>query len=141
MPASTTRLLVPIRYPITDKSAQTLARARELAMDRDDSTVEVLVLHVNLIQANDSAHEREIHRAVTPILDEVPFSVITRRAFLVEEAILDEAVSTMADVIIVGANQAPRWWRLVSRLLPSKPNIVGYLEQHIDPDVSVEVVA
>lgn len=136
-----TRVLVPIRYPITGQGAKTLAHAEKVAQDCEGERVEILVLHVNVIQRNGKAQEGEIRQAVRAIMDETPFTVITRRGFLLEETILEEARANQANTIVVGANQAPRWRRLVSRLFPIGPDIVSYLEDNTGPDVAVEKAA
>lgn len=137
--ARSTRILVPIRYPITGQSARTLTYAEEVAEECGDG-VQLLVLHVNVIQNGDRAREVEIRRAAQAILNRTSFTVVTRRGFLLEETVLDEARTSDVDVIVVGANQAPRWRQLLSRLLRTGPNIVPYLEEHTGADVAVEVV-
>lgn len=123
-----TTILVPIRYPLTDQSARTLAAAGRLA--HDHAPAELGVLHVNLYQTGDDTQTKELTRAISSTLDGVDASVITRRGFLVEEVILEEARSIRADIVVVGTNQQATWRRLLRRLLGNDPAVGSFLREH-----------
>jgi K+-sensing histidine kinase KdpD len=127
MPDQTT-ILVPIRYPLTDESAHTLAAAGRLGCEY--APANLIVLHVNLCQTSDRTQTRELTEAISSTINGIEASVITRSAFLVEEAILDEATQNGADIVVIGANQKPRWRRLIGRLLGNDPAIGSYLRKH-----------
>lgn len=134
--AARTTILVPIRYPLTDESAQTLAAAGRLAQQH--APTDLWVLHVNLYQFDDKTQTEELTRAISSTLDDVDASVSTRRGFLVEEVILKEATQINADVVVVGANQRTRLRRLLSRVLGNEPDVGSFLQENA-PD-GVEVV-
>lgn len=123
-----TTILVPIRYPLTDKSARTLAAAGRLAHDR--APADVRVLHVNLFQTGDQTQTVELTQAISSTLEDVEASVATRQGLLVEEVILEEATQIGADVIVVGANQQASWRRLLKRLLGNNLEIGAFLREH-----------
>lgn len=123
-----TVILVPIRYPLTDESSRTLAMAGRLAEERRPA--EVRVLHVNLLQYNGDVQTVELTRAISSVLDGVEASVTTRRGFLVEEVILEEAAGAGADVIVVGTDRDTLWRRLVRRLIGNEPRIGAYLDEN-----------
>lgn len=127
MPEETV-ILVPIRYPLTDESARTLAAAGHIA--REHAPADVNVLHVNLMQYKGDTQTGELTSAISSVLDGVEASVTTRRGFLVEEVILQEANQMEADVIVVGADSNHRWRRLVRRLLGNEPAVGAYLREH-----------
>ena len=135
-----TTILTPIRYPLTAQSTQTLARAEQLASNVDAEQVHLLVLYVNLLHHHDDVQQAEIRQAITPLLDEVPVSVLTRRGFLVEEVILEEARQFEVDCIVIGKNQRARWRRLLTWLLQSEVELASFLQKNTRPDVAVEVV-
>ncbi|UHQ98142.1 universal stress protein (plasmid) [Natrinema zhouii] len=118
-------ILVPIRYPLTDRSIQTLTFANDLIKSNDDG--EVYVLHVNLFQNGDNAHRHEISRAVIPIFDECNPTVITRSGFLIEEIIATETIEIGADIVVLGKSQKPRWRRLLSKIVGNDPAVESYL--------------
>lgn len=130
-----TTVLVPIRYPLTDESARTLDAAGDIAADHDD--VEVVVVHVDRFQNNETTETTELTRAIRAVLDDVDTAVITRRGFFVEEVLLEEAEVLEADVVVVGASRTARWRRLLRRLLGNDPAVGTYLRQETDDDVEV----
>lgn len=133
-------ILTPIRYPLTVQSTQTLAHAEQLASTADTEQAHLLVLYVNLLHHHDDVQQAEIRQAINPLLDEVPVSVLTRRGFLVEEVILEEARHFEVDCIVVGENQRPRWRRLLTWLLRSEVELAPFLQKNTRSDVAVEVV-
>lgn len=130
-----TTILVPIRYPLTDKSARTLAAAGRLA--HDHAPANLIVLHVNLYQTADNTKTEELTRAISSTLDGVEASVITRRGFLVEEVILDEATQIDADIVVVGADQRATWRSILSRLLGNEPAVGSFLRDHSTEDIEI----
>ena len=135
-----TTLLVPLRYPLTEHSTQTLAYAQDLTSDTAEEDVHLFILYVNVFQQHDNVQEAEIRRAITPLLKEVPFTVLTRGGFLVEEIILDEAQNLDADYIVVGKNQRPWWLRIPSRLLGNDLKLASFLQKNTESNITVEVV-
>lgn len=127
MPEETV-VLVPIRYPLTDESSRTLAVAGRVAEDAQPAVIRVL--HVNLMQFNEDIQTVELTRAISSVLDGVEASVTTRRGFLLEEVILEEAEGTDADVIVVGSDRGPRWRRFLRRVVGNEPRIGAYLHEH-----------
>ena len=134
------KILTPLRYPLTAESTRTLAHAVELASDTDDEQVRLFVLYVNIFQYHDDVQEAEIRRAVTPLLNGVPVTVVTRQGFLVEEVILDEARQLDVDRVVIGKNQSPRWRRLLSWLVGGEVELAPFLRKNTGPGVAVEVV-
>jgi nucleotide-binding universal stress UspA family protein len=130
-----TTILVPIRYPLTDPSAQTLAAAGRLA--HDHAPADLRVLHVNLYQTGDKTQSTELTRAISSTLDGVEASVTTRQGFLVEEVILEEATQIDADIVVVGANQQPTWRRFLRRLFQNDPEVSTFLHDHTTDDIDI----
>lgn len=130
-----TTILVPIRYPLTDQSARTLAAAGRLA--HDHAPADLRVLHVNLFQTGDNTQTAELTRSISSTLDGVEASVTTRQGFLVEEVILEETTQIGADIVVVGANQQPTWRRILRRLLQNDPEVSTFLRAKTTPDTEV----
>ncbi|MEF8937288.1 universal stress protein [Halobacteriaceae archaeon SHR40] len=133
--ADETTILVPIRYPLTEQSARTLATAGRLA--RDHTPVDLTVLHVNLHQRGTTAQKREITRAVSSTLDGVDASVMIRQGYLVEEEILEEATQLDADIIVVGTNQQATWRKILSRTLGNDPEVGDHLRENTTADTEI----
>lgn len=130
-----TTILVPIRYPLTDESARTLAAAGRLAQQY--SPADLLVLHVNLFQSNENIQTEELTHAISSVLDDVTANVITRRGFFVEETILEEAVDIEADFVVVGVGQTAIWRKLIRRVIGNEPAVGSYLQANVTSDVEV----
>lgn len=128
-------ILVPIRYPLTAQSTQTLEHAGHLVDDYD--AAQLLVLHVNLFQHGQNTTSREIRRAIGPLVNDHPVAVRVCPGFLVEEVIREEAEANHADIIVLGQNQKPVWRRLLSRLVGNEPAIATHLRTHTDAEIEV----
>lgn len=124
-----------MRYPVNGNSRLTLERALEEAGDDGD----VVVLHVNLYQTGQKVSRGDLRREVEPHLDgktaDVYYAV--RRGFMVEEAILEEAVNSDVDVVVVGKTRAGRLRRAIRRLMGNDPEIEDFLSDHFDARIEV----
>jgi nucleotide-binding universal stress UspA family protein len=124
-----TRVLVPVRYPLSEHSKRTLASAIDLA---DEHDADLTVLHVNLYHRGDGVTRRDLKRGVERAFDclsRVRF--VVREGFLVEETILEEIVATDADVVVIGRKQVGRWRRAIRRII-GDPDIEGFLREKVD---------
>lgn len=124
-----TRVVVPVRYPLTDHSKSTLAEAIRVASEKDAT---LSVLHVNLYQNNGRVTRTELKTAVEDAFGHLPRTrYVVRSGLLVEETILDEIVSERADAIVIGQKQTGRWREVIRRLLDD-PNLERFLEEEVD---------
>ena len=130
-----TTILVPIRYPLTDQGAQTLAAAGRMAQENAPAALNVL--HVNLFQNGKNIQTEELTRAISSTLDDVKALVTTRQGFLVEEVILEEATQIDADIIVVGTNQQTVWRRFVRRLLGNDVEVGSFLRDHVTNGIEI----
>ena len=130
-----TTILVPIRYPLTDQGARTLAAAGRLAQEH--APADLRVLHVNLLQNGHTTRTQELTDAISSTLDDVDAVVTTRKGFLLEEVILEEASQINADVVVVGANQQAFWRKLLGRLLGNGTEVVSILRDRTANDIEV----
>jgi len=127
-----TRVVVPVRYPLTEHSRRTLSEALRVAEERD---ADLTVFHVNLYHNGGKVTRVDLKRAV-----ESEFGLLTRAryvvrdGFLVEETILDEIVSEEADVVVIGQKQLGRWRRMVRKVV-NDPDIESYLNEKLDCEV------
>jgi nucleotide-binding universal stress UspA family protein len=127
-----TRVVVPVRYPLTDHSEQTLAEAIRIADERDAA---LSVLHVNLYHRSRNVTRRDLRQAVESAFGRVPNArYVVREGFLVEETILEEVAAEAADVVVIGHKQAGRWRRML-RKLTSDPDIESYLREKLDVEI------
>ena len=127
-------VLVPVRYPLSEHSLETLREAVRIAGERDAALV---VLHVNLYQNGRPVTRAELKRAVESavgLLSNVRYTVT--RGFLVEETILKEVAAEGVDTIVIGHKQVGRWRRAFNRLIDD-PDIAEFLEANVDCEVVV----
>ena len=127
-----TRVVVPVRYPLSDHSRQTLETAIDLAGEHD---AELTVLHVNLYQNDSRVTRRELRRAVGRAFGQLEnVRYVVRSGFLVEETILDEVIGEDADYVVIGRKQAGRWRQMV-RSLVDDPDVESFLREKLDAQV------
>lgn len=131
-----TVFLVPIRYPLTEFSIETVKRAVELAADHENS--HLYILHVNLLHRDERATRDDLASAVTREfgpLQNASFHV--RSAFLLEEAILYEAVQQDADYVIIGRDTRARWRQILSDRLDIDVDLERFLRDHLNAELVV----
>lgn len=126
------QVVVPVRYPLSERSRGTLEEAIAVAEEREAT---LTVLHVNLYQDNHRVTRRQLRDAVERAFGTIPNArYVVRRGLLVEETILEEVAAGDADVVVVGKRQASRWQRMMRRLTDD-PDIEQYLKTELDAEV------
>lgn len=127
-----TRVVVPVRYPLSEHSERTLREAIRVAHDRD---AELTVLHVDLYQESRTVTRTDLKRAVESAVGVVENArYVVRKGFLVEKTILEEVAAETADVVVIGHKQAGRWRRMINTLVDD-PDIESYLREHLECEV------
>ncbi|MEF8906487.1 MAG: universal stress protein [Haloarculaceae archaeon] len=126
------QVVVPVRYPLSERSKATLEEAIGIAEEREAA---LTVLHVNLYQDNHRVTRRQLREAVERSFGTIPNArYVVRRGLLVEETILEEVAAEGAEVVVVGKRQASRWRRMMRRLTDD-PDIEQYLKNELDCEV------
>lgn len=124
-----TRVVVPVRYPLSTHSERTLRRAAEVAEEMD---AELTVFHVNLYQNGRRVTRRDLKSAVESAVGRIPGArYVVREGFIVEETILDEIAAERADVVVIGRKQVGRWRSTIRRLI-GDPDLESYLREELD---------
>lgn len=127
-----TQVVVPVRYPLTDKSRATLSDGIDAAREREAS---LTVLHVNVYQSGRKVSRAQLKAAVEREFGGVPdCRYVVRSGLLVEETILDEVAAQDADVVVIGKEQASRW-RSALRRVAGHADVERYLRQELDCEV------
>lgn len=127
-----TRVVVPVRYPLSNHSRATLRKAIEVATERGAA---LTILHVDLYQNGRNVTRSELKRAVEREfgpLSKVRY--VVRTGFLVEETILEEVAAEGADVVVVGEKQVGRWRSTIQRLV-GDPDIEAYLREELSAQI------
>lgn len=124
-----TRLVVPVRYPLTNRSKRTVAEAFSIAADSD---AEMTVLHVNLYQNGRTITQADLQSAIETEFGSVPHTTyVVRAGFLVEETIIDEVTGENADIVVIGQLHPSRWQRLLRRVFP-EADLEAVLKDRLD---------
>lgn len=123
------RLIVPVRYPLTNRSKRTLSEAFSVAHDYN---ADITVLHVNLYQSGRTITQTDLQYAVEAEFGRVPHKeYVVRTGFLVEETIIDEVIGENADIVVVGQIKSSWWQQILQRLL-SRPDVETALKERLD---------
>ncbi|MFB6183446.1 MAG: universal stress protein [Haloarculaceae archaeon] len=124
-----TKVVVPVRYPLTEQSRATLSEAIRVAEEED---AELTVLHVNQYQSNRGVSRSDLRRAVEEAFGHLPNTrYAVRKGLLVEETLLEELLEQRADVVVIGKRQLTPWRNMVRRLL-DEPDVEGVLRERLD---------
>lgn len=123
------RVVVPVRYPLTEHSRATVRAAHSIAEEED---AELTVVHVNLFQQGQEVSQRALKRAVEGAIGHIDDArFVVRRGFVVEETLLEEIAAEDADVVVIGEAQTARWRQMIGRLV-DEPDVERYLSEHLD---------
>jgi nucleotide-binding universal stress UspA family protein len=122
-------VLAPVRYPLAESSRKTLQRAIDLAAE-DGEEGHVTVLHVNLVHEGGRTSRRDLRAAVRREFGSFPAHFVVRDGFILEEAILDEAVGQGVDAVVVGASRRGRIERAIRRLT-GEVDLGRYLRENL----------
>ncbi|SIR20658.1 Universal stress protein family protein [Haladaptatus litoreus] len=123
------RVLVPVRYPLSEHSQRTLSEAIRVAEER---SADLTILHVNLYHRGNETNRTDLKRTVEQAFGGLANArYVVRDGFLIEETILEEVAATRADVVVIGRKQMGRWRRAIRRLVDD-PNIENFLREKID---------
>jgi len=124
-----TTVMVPVRYPLSEHSRATLARAIDVA---EAENADLTILHVNLYQHNGHVTRADLKSAVEDVFGHLPRTrYAIRTGLLVEETILEEVAAEGSDVVVIGKKQVGRWRQMVRRLVDD-PDVATYLENELD---------
>ncbi|MFW6376783.1 MAG: universal stress protein [archaeon] len=125
-------VVVPVRYPLSEHSEQTLQRAFEIA---DDRGAALTVLHINLYQQGKDVQRTDLKRAVEDRFGHLEDTrYVVRDGFLVEESVLEEVAREGADLVVIGHKQQGRWRRMLDKLFDN-PDVEGYLRDRLDIEI------
>lgn len=127
-----TLLVVPVRYPLSKRSKETLREAIKIAEERDAS---LTILHVDLYHDSHNVSRRDLKRAVEREFGGLANArYVIRKGFLVEETILEEVAAENADLVVIGSRQISRWRRLLRWFL-DEPNVDVFLREKLDCEI------
>ncbi|WP_158059528.1 universal stress protein [Halorussus halophilus] len=131
-----TGFLVPIRYPLQEGSVRTLKRAIELADEYENA--HLYILYVNLLHKGVHVERDDLVRAVKQEFDSLPnASYHVRNAFLLEEAILYEAIQQDVDYVVIGKDTRARWRQILSDRLDIDTDLEVFLQRHLNTKLVV----
>lgn len=131
-----TGFLVPIRYPLRESSVRTLKRAIELGDEYESA--HLYILYVNLLHKGEHVEREELVRAVGREFGSLPnASYHVRNAFLLEEAILYEAIQQDVDYVVIGKDTRARWRQILSDRLDIDTDLEVFLQRHLNTKLVV----
>lgn len=129
-------ILVPVRYPLKEQNVRTIKKALEIAEQQGDA--ELLILHINVIHEKERVTREDLVRAVEREFGRLANAVYdVNNAFLLEEAILNEAVQQKVEYVVIGKDRRARWRRILSYLLGRDVHLERFLQEHLTANLVV----
>ena len=128
-------VLASVRYPLTEKSKNTIRRALDTVDERPDA--HLVVLHVNLLQRGDEVTRADLRQAVRREFGNVDADYRVRDGVRLEEALLDEVARSDADAVVIGEDDQNRLLEAVERVLGVDADLESSLREQLDVDVEV----
>jgi nucleotide-binding universal stress UspA family protein len=126
------RVVVPVRYPLSKHSRETLRRAIEVAKERKAA---LTILHVDLYHQGRNVTRSELKAAVERVFGPIKNArYVVRSGFQVEETILEEVAAEGADVVVIGEQQVGPWRATIRRLV-GDPDIEAYLREELSAEI------
>ncbi len=104
------RVLVPLRYPITERGKKTLKKALE-AYNPEESSL--IFYHINLLYEDERISRKQLKMSVEELIPELKDSLnvvySVENSYLLDESILKKISTSRISAAILGASMAPRW--------------------------------
>jgi K+-sensing histidine kinase KdpD len=133
---SETTILVPVRYPLEEQNVRTIKKALDIAEQQGDAVLSIL--HINVIHKNERVTRDDLVSAVESKFGRLANARYeVSKAFLLEEAILNEAIQQKAEYVVIGKDRRARWRRILSSLLGKNVHIESFLQKHLNANLVV----
>ena len=125
-------IVVPVRYPLTERSRRTLREGRRIVKERDG---QLIVLHINLYHRSHRTTPSDLKDAVEEEFGYMPRTrYAVRDGFILEETLTEEVLAENPDAVVIGAPRGgPIGW--IRRFILSEPNIYAHLERNLDCEI------
>lgn len=128
-------VLVPIRFPLTDRNKRALERALELI--EDDPMASLTILHLNSVPSNEHVTRRDLRTAIEGEYGTIRADYVIRDGFLVEEAILEEANRDEITHVVISEARQKKWVDSLLELLDVSVDIEAFLRANLDTELVV----
>ncbi|MFC4552289.1 MULTISPECIES: universal stress protein [Halorussus] len=128
-------VLIPVRFPLTDRNKRALERA--LSLIDDDPMALVTVLHLNSHPDDERVTRRDLRTVVEREYGDVRADYITRDGFLIEEAVLEEASREEITHVVISEARRRKWVDSLLELLDVSVDIESYLRANLDIELVV----
>jgi nucleotide-binding universal stress UspA family protein len=127
-----TKVLVPVRFPLTETSRGTLESAVSVANERGAN---LTILHVNRSDLDHRVTRTMLKTAVTRAVGELPDAqFVVRQGPLVEQTILEEVAAEDVDIVVLGRKSTGIVGRLFRRVF-DEPDVEAYIRERHDAEI------
>lgn len=128
-------VLIPVRYPLTDRNRSAINKGRELLADALDP--ELLLLHINRLQKGEHVTRSDLRTAIEAEFGALPATYLVRDAFLYEEAVLNEALNHDVDHIVLSERRYSAWQQLVRETLDIDVDLETFLDAQLETTIHI----
>ena len=125
-------IVVPVRFPLTDRSLRTLREARRIVKERDGR---LIILHVNLYQEARRTNPSDLKNAIEEEFGYMPRTrYAVKDGFILEQTLVEEILAEAPDVVVVGARRGGISG-LIRRFIYDEPDMIPIIEEELDCEI------
>jgi hypothetical protein len=128
-------VLIPVRYPLTDYNRNAIQKGLDLT--KDESNPELVILHVNQLHKHENVTQSELRKTVQAEFGMISANYIVRDSFLVEEAILDEAIRLDVDHVVLSERRYAAWQQRLRDILDIGVDLESFVDEHLDAEIHI----
>ncbi|MFC6864401.1 universal stress protein [Halomicroarcula sp. GCM10025817] len=128
-------VLIPVRYPLTDRNKRAIEKGLELVADESDP--ELLIVYVNRLYKDDRIPRSTLRETVEAEFGTIPAHYVVRDGFLYEEAVLDEAIRQQVDHIVLSERRRAAWQQLLREAFDFEVDLESFLSKQLDVEIHV----
>lgn len=130
-------ILIPVRYPLTDRNERAIRRGLALAEREPNS--ELLVFHMNELHKGERIDRSQLRESVEWTFGSVNATYVVRDGFLYEEAIVEAAVRYGVDIVLLSRQRKLRWQWMIEEILDLDVDLERFLRDRLG--ITIELVS
>ena len=128
-------VLIPVRHPLTEYNRNAIEKGLDII--KEESNPELVILHVNQLHKHENVTQSELRKTVQAEFGVISANYIVRDGFLVEEAILDEAIRLDVGHVVLSERRYAAWQQRLRDILDIGVDLESFINEHLDAEIHI----